>query len=135
MTARRAAGGAARAERGSRAPAGEGEGVRGGEAPRIWLGLRERFRQRENEDTVPAAPAPLASARAHRHELLAVDHVHGRRGEHTRASIELPQHFAGPGVECIEVAGGFAACADKNEIAGGDDRPGLSVAVILLTPL
>jgi hypothetical protein len=35
----------------------------------------------------------------------------------------------------IEVAGGVAACADKREIAGGDDRPGLSVAVVLLTPL
>ena len=46
----------------------------------------------------PAAP-PLAAARRHGHELLAVHHVDRRRREDARPGVELPQQLAGLGVD------------------------------------
>src|SRR5258706_10665322 len=91
-------------------------------------------RQREAENQVAPTAPPLAAARADRHELFAIHHVHRGRREDATARVELPEQLTGLGVIRHQVAGGIAAAADEDDVARGDDRSGLPPAIVRLLP-
>src|SRR5262245_52981899 len=82
---------------------------------------RSPRRQREAEDQVSAAAAPLTAAGGDCDELFTIDRVHRRRGEDARAGIELPQHLSRTGIERVEIPGDVAAGADEHDAARRDD--------------
>src|SRR6266849_5153123 len=52
-------------------------------------GSARPFREGEAQNQIAAATAPFAATRGHRHEFLAVHHVHGRRRKNPAARVEL----------------------------------------------
>src|SRR5258706_6145406 len=91
-------------------------------------------RQGEAENQVAPTAPTLAAARADRHELFAIHHVHRGRREDATARVELPEQLTGLGVIRHQVAGCIAAAADEDDVARGDDRSGLPPAVVRLLP-
>src|SRR5437773_10376985 len=68
------------------------------------------LRQAKNEDAVAVREAELeVAAGGDGDELLAVDLERDRGGVDAGAALEPPELLAGPGVECVEVAGAVPA--------------------------
>src|SRR5207247_5979789 len=106
--------------------------ARGGGPSRLPVGWSRpalpSLRQPKHEDAVAVREAKLeVAAGGDGDELLTVDLERDRRGVDAGAALEPPELFAGPGVECVEVAGAVPAGEDQAPRRGegtADERVG-----------
>src|SRR4051794_13638525 len=107
-----------------------------------WLPIgRSLLRQGEGEQGAALAGAehawqeafgPGAPAGGRGDELLAVDAVGAGARVVAAAALELPQQFAGLGVQRVELAGGLAA---EDQVAAGGQQRGAHRDVVAPAPL